>query len=176
MKQVYYKFDTLKGPAGKMSALFLIFLLCGIFLGQKSVSSASRDISSIIVLSDNSFIKMYLQSFALHLIIFYAFIKGYQNKLFIIKAYILAALIPSLCGINIGRLLAISGFLGLSAGIVSYMPHYILLIILYRKTLNKVLANDIFSTTDYIKYGIILLLISAVHVFVSGTLSGMLVQ
>lgn len=175
MRDFINKMETFKEPTKKMSVLFLVFLLCGIYLGCTSISSNSDETISVFVLAGKNGFKLYLQTFALHLLILLVFIKGYRSTIFVSKACILSAIIPALCGINIGKLIAVKGFIGFSAGIVSYMPHYVLLMILYRKIFNKVMAGDILLATDYLKYVIILSVISLVHIFISGTLSVMLV-
>lgn len=158
-----------------MSVLFFSFFLIGIYIGWISYKTSAKDNTFVINTASGHWIRFLLQAFVLHLCIFIVFIKGCHTALFLPKAYVLSAVIPAFCGINTGKMLAIQGIIGLSAGIVSYLPHYILLILLYRNVYQKAAAEHKFTRTDYIKYVMILIIISVVHVFVSGTLAEMLI-
>lgn len=164
-----------KEPAKRMSVLFFVFFLIGIYIGWISYKSTAKENAFVIGTASDNLFMLLLQAFVLHLCLFCIFIKGCRTAFFIPKAYILSAVIPAFCGINTGKMLALQGIVGLSAGIVSYLPHYILLILMYRGIYNKVTADYKFTRTDYTKYVIILIIISVVHVFVSGTLAEMLI-
>ncbi len=176
MKKIIASLKSNKEPANKMSVLFFIFLICGIYIGCTGFKALEENKGAAVELAGNGMLNIFILTLALHLLVFLAFVKGCQTSIFISKAYIISSVVGSLCGINIGKLYSACGFIGFSAGIVSYLPHYVLLFVMYGKILKKINSDYILTRTDYVKYVIILIVITAVHVFISDNLAGMLVN
>ena len=154
-------------PTAGLSVLFFISLILGVYLGWISYREAGEVKDYVITLGAESKIKLLMQSFILHFLVFMLVIFRYSSEVFKLKLTVISSIIPLLTGVNIGKLVFMNGFIGLSMGIMSYLPHYILLILFYRKLTKKILSGNTFYKTDYVKYVMILLIISGVHVFVS---------
>lgn len=162
-------------PTSRLSVLFFLSIAMGVYIGYISYNNYIEIDNMVVTIDEESYVRLYMQSLMLHIVIFFIFLYKRDSVYFKHKIILLSLFIPLFVGINIGKLFVVKGLLGFSAGVVSYFPHYILLFIFYRGILKKIMDNNTFYKTDYIKYVIIIMLISFVHVFISRTLSNMMI-
>ena len=162
-------------PTSRLSVLFFLSIVLGIYIGYISYDYFVEADNMVVTINEESYVRLYLQALMLHIAVLLFFLYKRTSSYFMKKIVLLSIIIPLFVGINIGKLFVVKGLLGFSAGIVSYFPHYILLFVFYRGILKKIISNDTFYKTDYVKYVIIIMSISFVHVFISRTLSNMMI-
>lgn len=171
INNIYLKIK--KEPTGILSALFLLFLILGFYIGWASYI----DDTLVLQIENNGQapLSMVIKTMLLHSSLFFLYTRYKAQRYFLRKAEIISSLVAVCCGIQIGKLFAFYGIIGIVSGFFSYFPHYTLLIMLYKNITKKILSEYIFSVTDKLKYVIILIIISLVHVFVSATIAELLI-
>ncbi len=166
------KGKSLKEPTFYMSVLFFTSLVVSVFITMLVLDVDNNDY--IVSVRHKGSIKDVLKVFLLHTVIYLVIFCGKIEGL-ITRISLMAVSVAMLVGITTARLIGIFGFKGFLIFLISFLPHYFLLFVLYRHTLNKILICIKLSKTDYLRYGIILLAISMIHIFVSDRLAVLLI-
>ena len=150
------KGKTLKEPTFYMSVLFFTSFAVSIFITMLVLDNDNNDYN--ILVKNNGSIKDVIKAYLLHTTIYLVIFCGRIEGL-ITRISIVTVSIAMLIGITTARLIVIYGFKGIIISILSYLPHYSCLFILYKLTLNKLVICLKLSKTDYLRYGIIILVI-----------------
>lgn len=163
---------AIKEPTYFLSVLFFIIYALTIILTIILSDINKEDYNAMYSTKGN--LHELFQALLLHCFIFAIVFCGEFRNL-IIRLLIITILVSMSVGITTAKMFIIDGFKGFLIGVISFLPHYLPLFVLYRHTLNKIFNNMILTKTDYLKCGIILIIISVIHVFVSGRLIMLLI-